>query len=156
MLLSILIQKGKYNSVFFFSQEIKYGHDIMAKLNTYSYFKAKNEHQVSIRDFSELKKQLLRWSGKPLTAWAWQLKQMQKWRGFARKEGKKLGNAALKITKISQTWPSTAQRVSSLLSFDIPWFVILFLFLPQAKRISLSNFCFLKFYTILGPLPKKG
>lgn len=67
MLLSLLIQKGKYDSVIFFSQEIKHGHDIMAKLNTYSYFKANNEHQVSIRDFSESKKQLPWWSGKPLT-----------------------------------------------------------------------------------------
>ena len=67
MLLSILIQKEKYNSVFFFSQEVKYRHDIMTKLNTYSHFKAKNEHQVSIRDFPELKKQPLRGSGKPLT-----------------------------------------------------------------------------------------
>lgn len=137
--ISILIQKGKYNSVFFFSQEIKYGHDIMAKLNTYSYFKAKNEHQVSIRDFSELKKQLLRWSGF-LTAWAWQLKQMQKWRGFARKEGK----------FEMQPWKSLRYlrhdlqlpRGFLLLSFDIPWFVILFLFSPQAKRILLAIFVF--------------
>lgn len=45
--------------------------------------------------------------------------------------------------------------VSSPLSFDIAWLVILFLFLPQANRISLSNCCFLKFYAILGPLPEE-